>query len=81
MATQEWSSTYYSGSALLKSTTGGPAKSMKLLLEQGAKPDQLNLDGEVAPMLIEAGANSNMLYLENKGKRKNLLMDSIIVEN
>ncbi len=54
---------------------------MKFLLEQRPKLDRLNLDREVASTLIESGANPNTPYLDSKGKRRNLIMDSIIVEN
>lgn len=37
--------------------------------------------GDVASVLVEAGADPNTLFIDDDGEQHNLLMDSIIVEN
>lgn len=80
--------------ALMVAALGGWIDVTKLLLEHGAdvkakdeegttalKSAVQGNHGEVAAILVEAGANPNDVYKDEDGVEHNLLMDSIIVEN
>lgn len=80
--------------ALHVAAQGGHLGTVKLLVEAGSPVDVKDEEGmtpllnavkgnyaSVAFYLVEHGANPNDVYIDDKGKRHNLLMDSILVTN